>query len=91
MTDQQSPPEPVVVKDDFATNAGWQLFRVTVVFVAGAAASRFFEDAQVTAAALAAAAAIPPVAYGLWKAWRSHKMKLTLASFLPDFIAQVKK
>ena len=34
MTDQQSPPEPVVVKDDFATNAGWQLFRVTVVFVA---------------------------------------------------------
>lgn len=89
MTEQPTP--PVVVKDDFALTASWQTFRVVVLFVAGAAASRFFEDAQVTGLAVAAAGALVTYGYGLWKSWRSHKTKITLASLLPDFLAQVKK
>lgn len=88
---EQPPNEPVVVKDDFAMTASWQTFRVVLLFAAGAAASHFYGDAQVTGLAVAAAGAIATYGYGLWNAWRSHKMKLTLASFLPDFIAQVKK
>lgn len=79
MTDQSPAPE---VKDRLALDASWQTLRVVLIFVAGVACNHFFDDANITAAGIAAATALLTYGYGLWDRWRTHRLKLTLAGLL---------
>lgn len=82
--------EPIEVKDNLTSEITWQTARVVLIFVAGWAVNHWSGSETVTAAGIAAATALLTYGYGVWKKVREHKLKLSLASLLPDSKAVVK-